>query len=169
MIPKKGNIYYHTHEGTKLECMEVEKHAHGISTFLDEAGDVQKIFNPYIFDEPYQLMVLHLTLTKEWFDMIACGEKKQEYRDIKLYFGKRFLTPMGCVRLGMQGKIARAEVIKYDIVRFVNGYGGDKPTMDVIWKGLKGGVGKPKWGAEKGKQYFIIGLGKIKSISNHNP
>ncbi len=38
--------------------------------------------------------ILHLNLKKMWFDLILCGEKKEEYREIKIYWLKRFLkTP----------------------------------------------------------------------------
>ncbi len=30
-------------------------------------------------------MNLHLTLKKNWFDLILSGEKKEEYREIKHY------------------------------------------------------------------------------------
>jgi len=30
-------------------------------------------------------MNLHLTLKKNWFDLILSGEKKEEYREIKPY------------------------------------------------------------------------------------
>ncbi len=30
--------------------------------------------------------VLHLTLKKTWFDMIASGEKREEYREMKPYW-----------------------------------------------------------------------------------
>jgi len=33
-------------------------------------------------------MNLHLTLTKNWFDLILSGEKKEEYREIKPYWEK---------------------------------------------------------------------------------
>lgn len=33
--------------------------------------------------------VLTLTVSKQWFDMIAAGEKTEEYREIKGYWVKR--------------------------------------------------------------------------------
>ncbi|WP_232297135.1 ASCH domain-containing protein [Capnocytophaga sp. oral taxon 329] len=33
---------------------------------------------------------LHLTIKKQWFDMILSGEKTEEYRDIKPYYNLRF-------------------------------------------------------------------------------
>jgi len=34
--------------------------------------------------------LLHLTLKKEWFDLIKSGKKKQEFREFKPYWIKRF-------------------------------------------------------------------------------
>lgn len=36
------------------------------------------------------MKTLHLTLNKKWFDMIAAGVKKEEYREIKPYWERRF-------------------------------------------------------------------------------
>jgi hypothetical protein len=58
--------------------------------------------------------VLHLTLKKIWFDAILYGEKKVEYRDHKPYWKTR-----------LEGR-------EYDYIHFVNGYGKDKPWMDVV-------------------------------------
>ena len=38
--------------------------------------------------------ILHLTLKKQWFDMISEGVKKEEYREIKEYLEKAL-----CIRL----------------------------------------------------------------------
>lgn len=35
---------------------------------------------------------LHLVLKGKWYDMIASGEKKEEYREIKPYWRNRFVT-----------------------------------------------------------------------------
>ena len=46
------------------------------------------------------MKTLHLTLNKKWFDMIAAGVKKEEYRSIKTYWIKRlvFFAPLLSVR-----------------------------------------------------------------------
>ena len=36
--------------------------------------------------------VLHLSVKKQWFDMISAGEKTEEYREIKPYWIKRLTT-----------------------------------------------------------------------------
>lgn len=99
------------------------------------------------------MKVLHLTLKKKWFDMIASGEKKEEYREIKPYWYDRLFDNEG------MGK-------GYDIVRFRNGYAKDSPTVDVVCEDITQSTGTKEWGAESGRQYFVIQLGDIISINN---
>lgn len=76
--------------------------------------------------------ILHLTLLKKWFDLIANGEKIDEYRDLKPYWE------------------ARLENRAYDEVHFRNGYARGAPFMRVECKGIK-----------KEKTRYVISLGKI--------
>jgi len=87
--------------------------------------------------------ILHLTIKKKWFDLILSGEKKEEYREIKDYWTTRLV-----------GK-------KYDLIRFKNGYAKDAPSFDIELLTKRIGYGKAKWGAQAGKQYFVLSLGKI--------
>jgi hypothetical protein len=93
---------------------------------------------------------LYLTLKKRWFNMIVHGGKREEYREIKEYWEKRLMK---------DGKIRQ-----FEEVVFRNGYGKDSPkaTFDLnhIWIGK----GKEEWGAEKDKEYFVIRLGRLKSL-----
>lgn len=94
------------------------------------------------------MKVLHLTLKKKWFDMIASGEKKEEYRELKPYWFSRLTSD-------------KYDVEKYDIVIFRNGYKKDAPTIVVNCEGVSIGKGKTHWGAEPHEQYFVIKLGEI--------
>lgn len=87
--------------------------------------------------------ILHMTLKKQWFDMILSGKKKEEYRELKPYWTTRLV-----------GK-------KFDIVRFKNGYSKDSPVMDVELLNKRVGFGNKKWGAESGKKYYVLMLGKV--------
>jgi hypothetical protein len=87
--------------------------------------------------------ILHLTLKKKWYDMIASGEKKEEYREIKPYWNKRLLNKT------------------YDVIIFKNGYSSDAPSMKVEFLGLKKGLGIEKWGANLGELTYILTLGKV--------
>lgn len=88
---------------------------------------------------------LRLTLNKKWFDMIASGQKKEEYREIKKYWDQRLLH---------NGKIKQ-----FDIVTFKNGYSRFSPMMSFEVKEIVIADGKPEWGAEKGAKYYVIRLG----------
>lgn len=93
--------------------------------------------------------VLNLNLTKQWFDMIASGEKKEEYRDIKKHWTDRFCIPL------------TESFISPDVVRFMNGMSPVAPVVEVEFKGLRIDYGVPEWGAEVGKLYYVISLGEI--------
>ncbi|MCP4988679.1 MAG: ASCH domain-containing protein [Colwellia sp.] len=88
------------------------------------------------------MKILHLTLEIKWFDMIASGEKKEEYREIKPYWTTRLINKT------------------FDVVLFRNGYSKNAPSILVEMNGCEVGRGNPKWGAPN-KNVYIIHLGKI--------
>lgn len=91
------------------------------------------------------MKVLHLVLKRKWYDMIASGEKIEEYRDIKPYWSKRLFKG-------------------FTHVRFNLGY--TNRTMLFAIKEIIEDTGKEEWGAEKGKTYYVIKLGK--EVKNEN-
>lgn len=97
------------------------------------------------------MKILHLTLKKKWFDMIASGEKKEEYREIKPYWVTR-----------LANVVVRGETFQrwWDAVEFRNGYSKYAPKVMLTWKGIEVREGNPHWGAELGKKYFVIKLGE---------
>ena len=119
--------------------------------------------------------ILHLTLKKKFFDMIASGEKKEEYRAIKPYWVSRLVnsfhseTREGDFTFLWRGFLSSMESPKhYDCIEFKHGYSKDAPIMIVECIGIKDGFTKLKW-ADKYEPAFIIKLGKIISIKNYNP
>jgi hypothetical protein len=96
------------------------------------------------------LRVLRLTLKRHWFDMIASGEKREEYRTA----GKWILS--------------RLEGKEYDRIEFKNGYGQNVPTMEVEYLGWAYSFGKRQWGGggEQGKPFATIYLGRVISLHN---
>lgn len=124
------------------------------------------------------MKTLHLTLKKKWFDMIASGEKTEEYRELKSYWGVRllnkievpwggYLTPWKDIERGdftFKGWSAfvspNAIFEKFDWVQFRNGYSKDAPYMLRHCAGIEIREGRPEWGAEPGKKYFVIKLGE---------
>lgn len=95
---------------------------------------------------------LNLTLNKKWFDMIASGEKKEEYREIKDYWTKRLTNQNSLFDNG--------EIKHFDTVTFKNGYSPFSPMMSFEVKEIVIAEGKPEWGAEKGAKYYVIRLGE---------
>lgn len=123
---------------------------------------------------------LHLTLKKEWFNMILSGEKKEEYREIKPYWIRRLMDdnypyeePGGCdvtIHNMIFDKAAGhswpdimnsyyQEFKKFDTIRFTNGYGKNAPSFDIECKRIGIGNGVEKWGGTQ--NVFIIYLGNI--------
>lgn len=90
---------------------------------------------------------LHLVLTYKWYDMIASGEKKEEYRENK--WTSRII--------GKNANIYNLKP-KYKTVTFHRGY--SSTTMTFYIEGVYYNYGKPEWGAPKDKKVIIIKLGK---------
>lgn len=121
--------------------------------------------------------VLYLTLQKKWYDMIASGEKKEEYRDIKPYWLARIhklkgmskpqkqemcddlLRPTSAIRWRFANHYSHR--IIPDVILFRNGHSKKAPTMIVECISITIDTGKPQWGAEKGTEYFVFQLGKV--------
>ena len=97
-----------------------------------------------------EMKILHLTLKKKWFDMIASGEKKEEYREDKPYWRKRLLLRGDCVD----------DIRLFHVVEFRNGYRKDSPRMRFKCDRSEPGEGRTEWGANPGQWYFIIKLGE---------
>lgn len=106
------------------------------------------------------MKTLHLTLKKKWFDMIASGEKKEEYREIKPFWIRRLHTIYKSDK-SVEGNHQKP----FDKVFFRNGYASNAPTMEVEFKGLDIGPAKPEWSDNWQGDVFIIKLGDIISRS----
>lgn len=117
---------------------------------------------------------LHLTLKKKWFDMIASGEKKEEYREIKEYWIKRLLMDMEvhqnsdiftykilAKHISDKSDLISYSAIDFDTVTFRNGYSKDAPKITVELKSIEVGPAKPEWSDNWQGQVFIIKLGDI--------
>lgn len=78
--------------------------------------------------------MLILPIKKKWFDMIASGEKKEEYREIKPYYDSRFMNAFGFILVGGQmiyGDAAPEEIRKpWPVpIAFRNGYSKESPEI----------------------------------------
>jgi hypothetical protein len=88
------------------------------------------------------MKILKLTIKKKWFDMIASGEKTEEYR-----------TPGKWIGCRLDGR-------SYDAVQFRNGYSRTSPVVTLEYLGWKCDHGRPEWGAPA-RPVIVIKLGKI--------
>lgn len=110
--------------------------------------------------------VLKLVLTHKWYDMIEAGVKTEEYRELSPHWAKRFGTPISwameayvqpdfCDTDGVGYKLSGN---KYTHVQFQRAYPKNPPRMTKAIKSIRIGTGKPEWGAEPNKLYFVIEL-----------
>lgn len=109
--------------------------------------------------------MLILPIKRQWFNMILRGEKKEEYREIKPYYDSRFMNYFGMIWIG--GELINTREILPELagpevkeVVFRNGYSANSPEITCKCS-LRAGTGKEEWGAEPGKQYYIL---EIKSV-----
>ena len=101
------------------------------------------------------MKTLTLPLKKKWFDLIKAGIKKEEYREIKPYYEKRFLEPLSS-RLFRNGETG---VKPFDRLVFTLGYPkatNSERRLEFKIPKIRCGEGRPEWGAEPGKLYFVI-------------
>lgn len=90
---------------------------------------------------PPNALLLHVH--RPWFDAIAHGYKKYEYRRVTPYWTTR-----------IEGKT-------YDKLVFQNGYGARFPTMDVEYLGYDIHMN------EAGEPYYRLKLGAISNVLNY--
>lgn len=97
--------------------------------------------------------MLTLPIKKEWFSLIRSGTKQEEYREIKPYYRARFINYGLLDSHGLPTLLERQIVLR-------NGYSASSPEM-VIRVGLDIREGKPEWGAEQGKEYYVLVIKEV--------
>ncbi len=121
------------------------------------------------------MKILDLVLKHKWYDMIASGEKPDEYREITHHWMQRLFLPGDYFYLWksfreytMDAKMiarlrkqiyetAEMRFRDYDAVRFHRGY--TKTTMILAIQYITIGMGNPLLGAPTDRDVFIIKLG----------
>lgn len=108
--------------------------------------------------------VLKLVVSKQWFDMIAAGEKTEEYREIKPYWASRLVKQAESGEVlfdefgGYTCVIGNPEYKPYTHVLFINGYRKDSRRIEKEIESIT--IGKPKKGLCPDKwldhEFFII-------------
>ncbi len=91
--------------------------------------------------------ILPLVLKGKWYDMIASGEKKEEYRDVKPYWINR-------LSLFLDKANSKAR-----IVSFSRGYKKAGMFFEIVSMFRSGKSHHPEWGEPK-TIHFIINLGQ---------
>lgn len=111
--------------------------------------------------------MLILPIKKKWFDMIKSGEKKEEYREIKPYYNSRLkgYLPDFCGLKVFRCEYGIGFISIEDEIVFRNGYRKDSPSIKCKIK-VRKGYGKPEWGAEPGKEYYILEILDILEVQN---
>lgn len=125
--------------------------------------------------------VLHLPIKGVWFKMIAAGEKKEEYRDVKHFYIKRLCLdwrydiaynrlpehPVSHIFDTPGGTYLSVKSFQtFDVLHLTAGYGDHRPQLWAEIESITIGRGNPDWGAEHGKDYFVIQIGKILNTKN---
>lgn len=110
--------------------------------------------------------MLTLPIKAKWYRMILSGEKKEEYREIKPYWTTRIENAFR-VAVANNERIIPWEILHRDgtppeqKIRLRCGY--QKQARSAVAKvNLKIGPGRPEWGAEPGKNYFVFEILEVR-------
>jgi len=99
------------------------------------------------------MKILHLNVKKKWFDLVAYGEKKIEYREYKPYWISRLME--------------NSHFIHYDEIHIKNGFSRNGKSAPIIKltheKTILERVKYPE--TEEIKMCFCIYLGRIVYLS----
>lgn len=68
--------------------------------------------------------ILTLVVTKQWFDLIQSKQKTEDFREVKHYWIKRLKNDDFSPK-------------EFDLVKIVNGYWKDRPTIIAKWTGTR--------------------------------
>ena len=125
-------------------------------------------------------MNLQLSLISYWFYLTKLKIKLEDYREITPYFCNKFLLLDGksmsknwwylnffenrSIEKTIISLIGNTDFKKFDSNIMTLGYPKSTDTERILkleHKGIEIGYGKPEWGAEPNKLYFIIKHGAI--------
>lgn len=119
--------------------------------------------------------MLTLPIKRKWFDMILTGEKTEEYREVSVYYTTRFrkLTWLPYSRSNstiekMFREAAASGGFRYADVILKNGYKWDAPAI-LINGHIMIREGKPEWGAEPGREYYVLTIEKLEVLCSPVP
>ena len=130
---------------------------------------------------------LRLPLMGKWFKMTEAGTKKEDYRELSDFWIKRLvesitlfsgrydslkdisvkeagINNVNLLHLSLDVLQRDVKLKKFDINVMTLGYPKSTDTDKILTlehKGIRIGTGKPEWGAEPEKIYFVIMHGEI--------
>ena len=114
------------------------------------------------------MKILHLTVTKQWFDLMVNGTKRIEYREMKVYWNERLTKKDKWYDINDPERY-----IKFDEIHIKNGYQKNAPFFRVAH--LKTDSTPPKLIMHnEGTMLHLktscyqLHLGKILEIKNYN-
>jgi hypothetical protein len=103
------------------------------------------------------MAILHLTLHRQWFDLIASGKKTIEYRVDSDYWHKRIFKPAGMYK-------------SFNKIHFKNGYRKDAPLLvtGFLWAIVThADLCHPANGEQLAGRIILIGVGEIIRAENY--
>lgn len=113
--------------------------------------------------------MLTLPIKKKWFDMILSGEKKEEYREIKPYYKNRFEKLVLLFNHALTDEeekyLCLPKGYNETTVLLRNGYSSNSLTLKCNVR-IALGYGKPEWGAEKDKLYYVLEILSVEEVKN---
>lgn len=96
--------------------------------------------------------ILSLVLKRKWYDMIASGEKLEEYRDVKDYYRTRLRNFIRRFSASKENKL---------VVAFSCGRKKADLFVSVIGINIYPDCLHPEWGEPKGNHYVIALGGRV--------
>lgn len=79
-------------------------------------------------------------ITRKWFDMIASGQKREEYRKMSPFYESRLRQYTG-------------QIVT---IRLRNGYATHCPSILCTVRVIRGKRGRVEWGAERYEKYYVL-------------
>ena len=120
--------------------------------------------------------MLTLPIKRKWFDMILTGEKTEEYREIKPYITKRLFNQSVLYTKNRTVEFmenwfrsaSRRRGIYYENIILRNGYSRKAPAVKISGH-IFVREGKPEWGAEPGREYYVLTIENLKVLRSPCP
>lgn len=109
-----------------------------------------------------KIKILYQPLKAKWYRMIESGFKREEYREPTAFWCKRFVFFDTLLFAILDGE-KDMNLAGYTHVQFSLGYpknGDESRRMTFELKAIEYREGREEWGAEKGKKYLVMVLGR---------